>query len=91
MPNSNDAYDLSIFSIKKESSSSMLHNLILSSFYSNQFASQGSWDINQFFLEKKRALQEAIDRIRQNSSLLKLRENNEYVEWSLDTNAQFQQ
>ncbi len=55
MPNSNDVYDLLIFSIKKESSFSMLHNSILNS------------------------LQEAIDKIRQNSSLLRLRENNEYV------------
>ena len=40
MPNSNDIYNLSIFSIKKEFSFSMLHNLILNSLHFNQFASQ---------------------------------------------------
>jgi len=40
MSNSNDVYNLLIFLIKKESSFLMLHNLILSNFYFNQFASQ---------------------------------------------------
>ena len=86
-----DAYDSSTSSIEKESNSSIVHKSTLSSLHFNQFASQGSWGVNQHFLEKKRALQATIDRIRQNTSLLRLRDKNEYVEWSLDTNAQFQQ
>jgi len=40
MLNSNDAYNLLIFLIKKESSFSTLYNLVLNSFHFNQFASQ---------------------------------------------------
>ena len=78
-------------SIEKESNFSIVHSSTFSSLHSNDFASQDSRNINQIFVEKKWTLQEAMNRIHRDTSLLILRENNQYVEWSSDINAQFQQ
>ncbi len=91
MSDSDKTYELLRFSIEKESNFSIIHSFTFSSFHSNEFASQDSRNINQNFVEKKRTLQEAMNRIHRDTSLLILRENNQYVEWSADINAQFQQ
>ncbi len=91
MFDSDKIYKLSRSSIEKESNFSIIHSSTFSNLHSNDFASQDSRNINQIFVEKKRTLQEAINRIHCNTSLLILRENNQYVEWSSDINAQFQQ
>ncbi len=41
--------------------------------------------------EKMKTKQEAIDKIQQNFSQLKLRENSEYVQWTLNTDSSFLQ
>ena len=41
--------------------------------------------------EKMKTRQEAIDKIQQNFSQLKLRENSEYVQWTLNTDSSFLQ
>ncbi len=91
MSDSDKTYELSRSSIEKESNFSIIHSSTFSSLHSNEFASQDSWNINQNFVEKKWTLQEAMNRIHRDTSLLILRENNQYVEWSVDINAQFQQ
>ncbi len=91
MSDSDKTYELSRFSIEKESNFLIIHSFTFSSFHSNEFASQDSWNINQNFVEKKQTLQEAMNKIHCNTSLLLLRKNNQYVEWNTDINAQFQQ
>ncbi len=91
MSDSDKTYKLSRSLIEKESNFSIVHSSTFSSLHSNEFASQDSRNINQNFVEKKRTLQEAMNRIHRDTSLLILRENNQYVEWSADINAQFQQ
>ncbi len=91
MSDSDKIYKLSRSSIEKESNFLIIHSFTFSSIHSNEFASQDSWNINQNFVEKKWTLQEAMNRIHRDTSLLILRENNQYVEWSADINAQFQQ
>ncbi len=84
-------YELSRSSIEKEFNFLIVHSFTFSSLHSNEFASQDSWNINRAFVEKKQTLQEAMNRIYRDTSLLILRENIQYVEWSADINAQFQQ
>ena len=91
MSDSDKTYELSRSSIEKESNFSIIHLFTFSSLHSNEFASQDSRNINRAFVEKKQTLQEAMNRIHRDTSLLILRENNQYVEWSADINAQFQQ
>ncbi len=91
MSDSDKTYELSRSLIEKESNFLIVHSFTFSSLYSNEFASQDSQNINQNFVEKKRILQEAMNKIHCNTSLLILRENNQCVEWSADINAQFQQ
>jgi len=73
-------YELSRSSIEKESNFSIVHSFTFSNLHSNDFASQDSRNINQIFVEKKRTLQEAMNRIYRDTSFLILRENNQYVE-----------
>ena len=89
MSDSDKAYELSRSSIEKEFNFSIVHLFTFSSLHSNKFASQDSWNINYAFVEKKQTLQEAMNKIHRDTSLLILRENNQYVEWSADINAQF--
>ncbi len=91
MSDSDKTYKLSRSSIEKEFNFSIVHSSTFSSLHSNEFASQDSRNINQNFVEKKWTLQEAMNKIHRDTSLLILRENNQYVEWSADINAQFQQ
>ncbi len=91
MSDSDKTYELSRSSIKKKSNFSIIHSSTFSSLHSNDFASQDSRNINQIFVEKRWTLQEAMNRIHRDTSFLILRENNQYVEWSSDINAQFQQ
>ncbi len=91
MSDSDKTYELSRFSIKKEFNFLIIHSFTFSNLHSNEFASQDSWNINCAFVEKKQTLQEVMNKIHRDTSLLILRENNQYVEWSADINAQFQQ
>ncbi len=91
MSDSDKTYKLSRSSIEKEFNFSIVHSFTFSNLHSNEFASQDSRNINFAFIEKKQTLQEAMNRIHRDTSLLILRENNQYVEWSADINAQFQQ
>jgi len=91
MSDSDKTYELLRSSIEKEFNFSIIHSFTFSSLHSNEFASQDSWNINHAFIKKKQTLQEAMNRIYRDTSLLILRENNQYVEWSADINAQFQQ
>ncbi len=84
-------YELSRSLIEKEFNFLIIYSFTFSSLHSNNFASQDSRNINQIFVEKRWTLQEAMNRIHHDTSLLILRENNQYVEWSSDINAQFQQ
>ncbi len=88
---SDKTYVLSRSSIEKEFNFLIIHSFTFSNLHSNEFASQDSWNINRAFVEKKQTLQEAMNRIHLNTSLLILRENNQYVEWSAVINAQFQE
>ena len=90
MSDSDKTYELSRSSIKKKSNFSIIHSSTFSSLHSNDFASQDSRNINQIFVEKRWTLQEAMNKIHRDTSFLILRENNQYVEWSSDINAQFQ-
>ncbi len=76
MFDSDKTYELLRSSIEKESNFSIVHSFTFSSLHSNEFASQDSRNINQNFVEKKWTLQEAMNRIHCNTSLLILRENN---------------
>ncbi len=87
MSDSDKTYELSRFSIEKESNFLIVHSFTFNSLYFNKFASQDLWNINHAFVEKKQTLQEAMNRIHHDTSLLILRENNQYVEWSADINA----
>ena len=80
MSDSDKTYELSRSSIKKEFNFSIIHSSTFSSLYSNEFASQDSRNINHAFIEKKQILQEAMNRIHRDTSLLILRENNQYDE-----------
>ncbi len=80
MSDSDKTYELSTFSIEKESNFSIVHSSTFSSLHSNEFASQDSRNINQNFVEKKQTIQEVMNRIHHDTSLLILRENNQYVE-----------
>jgi len=91
MSDSDKTYELSRSSIEKEFNFLIIHSFTFNSLHSNDFASQDSRNINQIFVEKKWTLQEAMNKIHHDTSLLILRENNQYVEWSFDINAQFQQ
>ncbi len=91
MSDSDKTYELSRSLIEKEFNFSIVHSSTFSSLHSNEFASQDSRNINHAFIEKKQTLQETMNRIHRHTSLLILRENNQYVEWSADINAQFQQ
>ncbi len=91
MSDSDKTYELSRSSIEKEFNFSIIHSFTFSNLHSNEFASQDSRNINQNFIEKKLTLQEVMNKIHRDTSLLILRENNQYVEWSTDINAQFQQ
>jgi len=73
-------YELSRSSIKKKFNFLINHLFTFNSLHSNDFASQDSQNINQIFIEKKQTLQEAMNRIYRDTSLLILRENNQYVE-----------
>ncbi len=88
---SNKTYELSRSLIEKEFNFLIVHLFTFSSLHFNEFASQDSQNINHAFVEKKQTLQEAMNKIHHDTSLLILRENNQYVEWSADINAQFQQ
>ncbi len=87
MFDSDKIYKLSRSLIEKESNFLIIHSSTFSSLHSNEFASQDSQNINQNFVEKKWTLQEVMNKIHCNTSLLILRENNQYVEWSADINA----
>ncbi len=91
MSDSDKTYELSRSLIEKEFNFSIIHSFTFNSFHSNEFASQDSRNINQNFVEKKQTLQEVMNKIHRDTSLLILRKNNQYVEWSADINAQFQQ
>ncbi len=91
MSDFNKTYKLSRSLIKKEFNFLIIHSFTFNSLHFNDFASQDSWNINQIFVEKKWTLQEVINRIHHDTFLLILRENNQYIEWSSDINAQFQQ
>ncbi len=80
MSDSDNSNKLSRSSIKKAFNFLIVHSFTFSSFHSNEFASQDSRNINYAFVEKKQTLQEAMNRIYRDTSLLILRENNQYVE-----------
>ena len=80
MFDSDKIYKLSRSSIEKESNFSIIHSSTFSNLHSNDFASQDLRNINQIFVEKKQTLQEAMNKIHRDTSLLILRENNQYVE-----------
>ena len=79
MSDSDKIYKLSRSSIEKEFNFLIVHLFTFSSLHSNDFASQDSRNINQIFVEKKQTLQEAMNKIHRDTSLLILRENNQYV------------
>ncbi len=87
MSDSDKTYELSRSLIEKEFNFLIIHSSTFSSLHSNKFASQDSWNINCAFVKKKQTLQEAMNKIHHDTSLLILRENNQYVEWSADINA----
>ena len=89
MFDSDKTYELSRSSIEKKFNFSIVHSFTFSNLHSNEFASQDSWNINHAFVEKKQTLQEVMNKVYHNTSLLILRENNQYVEWSANINAQF--
>ncbi len=63
----------------------------LSTLYSEQFTSQVQWfNISDYF-KQKRTRQEVIDKVQRDFSLLKLTENNTYVQWTWNTNDFFLQ
>jgi len=80
MSDSDKTYELSRSSIEKEFNFSIIHSFTFSNLHSNKFASQDSRNINQNFIEKKLTLQEVMNKIHRDASLLILRENNQYVE-----------
>ncbi len=91
MSDSDKTYELSRSLIEKEFNFLIIHSFTFSSLHSNDFASQDSRNINQIFIEKRWTLQEVMNKIYRDTFLLILRKNNQYVEWSSDINAQFQQ
>ncbi len=91
MSDSDKTYELSRSSIEKKFNFLIIHLFTFSSLHFNEFTSQDSWNINRTFVKKKQTFQEVINKIHRDTSLLILRKNNQYVEWSADINAQFQQ
>ena len=87
MSDSDKTYELSRSLIEKEFNFLIIHSSTFSSLHSNKFASQDSWNINCAFVKKKQTLQEAMNKIHHDTSLLIVRENNQYVVWSADINA----
>ncbi len=84
MSSSLTTFNLSDESVSHSSSSDSLH--------SEDFASQVQWSMNSSHHSKKmKTRQEVIDKIQQNFSQLKLRENSEYVQWTLNTDSFFLQ
>ncbi len=81
---------LTIFNLFNES---ILHNSFSNNLYFENFTSQVQWFMNFLYHseKKKKTKQEAIDKIQQNFSQLKLRENSEYVQWTLNTDSSFLQ
>ena len=80
---------LTTFNLSDES---ILHSSSSDSFHFEDFASQVQWFINSsHHFEKKKIRQEAMNKIHQNFSQLKIRENNEYVQWTLNTDDDFLQ
>ncbi len=76
MSDSDKTYELSRSSIEKEFNFSIVHSFTFSSLHSNEFASQDLRNINRAFVKKKQTLQEVMNRIYYDTSLLILRENN---------------
>ena len=92
MSNSPRASNQSLSLIEDNSRESISRNSPSSSLRPNQFVSQSNWNFLNFtFDDRKGILYEALNKIRDNFSLLILREGNEYVEWSSNTNIQFQE
>jgi len=60
-------------------------NSLFSTLYFNQFANQFDWNFNRTFDNKKRELQEVLNKILSDFLLLKLRDENEYIEWNTNT------
>ena len=87
MSDSDKTYELSRSSIEKKFNFLIIHLFTFSSLHFNEFTSQDSWNINRTFVKKKQTFQEVINKIHRDTSLLILRENNQYVEWSADINA----
>ncbi len=80
---------LTTFNLSDESIS---HSSSSDSFHFEDFASQVQWFINSsHHFEKKKIRQEAMNKIHQNFSQLKIRENSEYVQWTLNTDDFFLQ
>ncbi len=72
------------------SDDSVLHSSSSDSFHSEDFASQVQWSINSLhYFKKKKIRQEVMNKIHQNFSQLKIKENNEYVQWTLNTDDSF--
>ncbi len=84
MSSSLTTFNLSDESVSHSSSSDSLQN--------EDFASQVQWSMNSsHHSEKMKIRQEVINKIQQNFSQLKLRENSEYVQWTLNTDSSFLQ
>ncbi len=82
MSSSLTTFNLSDESVSHSSSSDSLH--------SEDFASQVQWSINSsHHFKKKKIKQEAMNKIHQNFSQLKIRKNSEYVQWTLNTDDSF--
>ena len=74
---------LTTFNLSDESIS---HSSSSDSFHFEDFASQVQWFINSsHHFEKKKIRQETMNKIHQNFSQLKIRENSDYVQWTLNT------
>jgi len=80
---------LTTFNLSDESIS---HSSFSDSLHSEDFTSKVQWYMNSLHhSEKMKTRQEVIDKIQQNFSQLKLRKNNEYVQWTLNTGNSFLQ
>ncbi len=72
------------------SDKSISHNSFSNSLHFEDFASQVQWFINSLHhFEKKKIKQEAMNKIHQNFSQLKIKKNSEYVQWTLNTDNSF--
>ena len=80
---------LTTFNLSDES---VLHSSSSDSLHSEDFISQVQWSMSSLHhSEKMKTRQEAINKIQQNFSQLKLKENSEYVQWTLNTYSSFLQ